>query len=342
MTFRLISKCNRISQPLDRCTIQGKSGQCVHKKCRLDFIRPKKTGSCDTDQNERTTIARRSTTSRFIFKEHCFFCGQPGKYEGRKRGYDVIPVRTKDFQDKIQEACRVRNDEWAETVRGRLEFAQDLHAADAVYHQACSVNFRRGKQFPKKHGNDTDSKHAKGRPVDTVKSKAFLKVTEFLVENDEGQLTIPDIVGKMQQYLEGTGELPYSAVYMKEKLKGLFGEKIVIITVNNRNVVTFHSTAASIISEFYKQPKVDDYEVEKSRIMKAAAKLITSDIKNLDASNTNYPCSREISSVDQALEFIPKLLQIFLKNIFVGKDISLKLASIGQAIIQRLWSISEL
>ena len=103
---------------------------------------------------------------------------------------------------------------------------------------------------------------------------------------------------------------------MKEKLQEHFGEKIVIITVNNQNVVTFHSTAASIISEFYKQPKVDDYEVEK-------AKLITSDIKNLDASNTTYPCSGEMSSVDQALEFIPNLLQVFLKNIFVGKDISL-------------------
>ena len=124
---------NSISQTLDQCTIQVKTGQCVHKKCRLDFIRSKKTGSRNIDQNERTTIARRFTTSRFVFKEHCFFCGQPAKYEGRKRGYEVIPVRTKDFQDKIQEACKVRNDEWAETVQGRLEFAQDLHAADAVY-----------------------------------------------------------------------------------------------------------------------------------------------------------------------------------------------------------------
>ena len=57
---------------------------------------------------------------------------------------------------------------------GEIEFAQDLHAADAVYHQACSVNFRTGNQFPAKHGNDTDLKHAKGRPMDTVKSKAFL------------------------------------------------------------------------------------------------------------------------------------------------------------------------
>ena len=92
------------------------------------------------------------------------------KYEGRNRGYDVIPVHTKDFQDKIQEACKVRNGGWAEAVRERLEFAHNLHAADAVYHQSRSVNFRMGKQIPKKHGNDTDSKRAKGCPTDTVKS----------------------------------------------------------------------------------------------------------------------------------------------------------------------------
>ena len=39
---------------------------------------------------------------------------------------------------------------------GRLGFSQD--AADDVYHQVCSVNVWTGKQIPKKHGNDTDSK----------------------------------------------------------------------------------------------------------------------------------------------------------------------------------------
>ena len=96
---------------------------------------------------------------------------------------------------------------------------------------------------------------------------------------------------------------------MKEKLEEHFGEKIVIITVNNRNVVTFRNTVASIISEFYRQPTVDDYEVEKTRIVETAIKRITRDIKNLDASNTNYPCSEEMFSIDQALEFIPNLLQ---------------------------------
>ena len=33
-------------------------------------------------------------------------------------------------------------------IRGRIEFAQDLHAADTIYHQVCSINFRTGKQLP--------------------------------------------------------------------------------------------------------------------------------------------------------------------------------------------------
>ena len=39
---------------------------------------------------------------------------------------------------------------------------------------------------------------------------------------------------------------------MKEKLQKHFGEKIVIITLDNRNVVTFRSTVGTITSE---QPK---------------------------------------------------------------------------------------
>ena len=58
-----------------------------------------------------------------------------------------------------------------------------------MYHKACIVNFRTRKQIPKKHGGYTDSKHAKGRPTDTVKSKVFLKETEALVESGKEQFS---------------------------------------------------------------------------------------------------------------------------------------------------------
>ena len=237
--------------------------------------------------------------------------------------------------------CKERNDEWSEIVLGRVEYAQDLHAADAVYHQACSVNFRTGKQVPLQHcsddGSDKDTKRPRqGRPVDTGKATAFLKVVKFLEENDEEQVTITDLVNKMQEYLQGSEEQAYSAVYMKAKLKEHFGDKIVVTNLHKKaNVVTFHHTVSSIISEFYRQPKKEFSEAEKARrIVETAAKLLKSDIKNLDVSSYNFPSSDQMSSIEKNLEFIPDLLRLFLRILFVGKDVELQIASVGQAIVQ--------
>ncbi|KAH3738417.1 hypothetical protein DPMN_045050 [Dreissena polymorpha] len=46
------------------------------------------------------------------------------------------------------DVCESRKDEWGYQVLARLEFAQDLHAADAMYHQTCNVNFRTARQLP--------------------------------------------------------------------------------------------------------------------------------------------------------------------------------------------------
>ena len=58
-----------------------------------------------------------------------------------------------------------------------------------------------------------------------------------------------------------------------KKLQEHLGEKKVIITLDNRNVVAFRSTVSTIISEFYKQPKVDGYEVEQTRITAGLKKV---------------------------------------------------------------------
>lgn len=41
-----------------------------------------------------------------------------------------------------------------------------------------------------------------------------------------------------------------------------------------------------------------------------------------------------MSSIEQNLEFIPEQLRLFLSILFVGKDVDLQLASVGQVIIQ--------
>lgn len=122
---------------------------------------------------------------------------------------------------------------------------------------------------------------------------------------------------------------------MKKRLQEHFGDKVLITTIRKRpNVVTFQQTVASIVQEFYGQPRNEDPQVERSRIVKAAAKLIKSEIKSIDASSDNYPASSEMSSIKEALEYVPGLLQVFLNALLFGKDVRLKVASLGQAIMQ--------
>ena len=81
---------------------------------------------------------------------------------------------------------------------------------------------------------------------------------------------------------------------------------------------------------------IQDQKIPKRRhrIIETAAKLINSEIKNIDVSSNVYPTSAVMSDVEEALEFIPDLLKSFLELLFVGKDIKLMLASVGQATVQ--------
>ena len=219
------------------CSIECKAGDRVHKKCRINIVRPKyvkkhPSTSVDITQNANV-ISRRSQTSSYIPKEHCIFCGKGAKYDGKKKGFEVFPVRTDAFQTSIVNVCKERNDHWSDVVLGRLQYAQDLHAADTIYHQTCSVNFRTGKSIPIAYSGNSGNSEVKkpnlgGRPVDSVKSSAFMKVVTFLEENDEEQTTVSDLTQKMGEFLEDTGEDPYSTVYMKSKLQEHFKEKIVL------------------------------------------------------------------------------------------------------------------
>ena len=309
-------------------------GEAVRQKCRKDLCRPMKKNA--TSRKKATVvkknapvISRRSVTTAFEYKENYVFCGLTAKYDGKKRGFDVITIKTQEFQNSIAQVCKARNDEWWITVLGRIEYALDLCGADAMYHQAFSVNFRTGKQIPHKYvANSTPNKTKrlpKGRPEDAAKNTAFLKVAHFVEENDE----------KMEEFLQNSEEQAYSGVYMKKKLRDHFGDRIVMTTTKKQaNIVTLQSRASSIINEFYSQPKKEDCEAEKTKIIKAAANLIKSDFKKINVTSENFPSSVEMSSIQSALDFVLDLLELFLRTLFVGKDVDLKVASIGQAIMQ--------
>ena len=109
----------------------------------------------------------------------------------------MIQVRTRDFQTEIQKLCDTRRDKWSERVKGRFNSINDLFAADAVYHQVCSVNFRTNKSIPHQFAMEECPQAKRGRPQDSSQKEAFLKVAAYLKVIDDEQKTISDLIEKI-------------------------------------------------------------------------------------------------------------------------------------------------
>ena len=70
-------------------------------------------------------------------------------------------------------------------------------------------------------------------------ARPFL-VTKFLEEKDNEQITVSNLVEKMEECLSDTNSEAYRRQHMKTKHPEYFGDKIVITDINGKpNVVTF-------------------------------------------------------------------------------------------------------
>ena len=343
-SFKLTSKgCEGIkaaceARGLGTTTIT--SGQNVHSDCRKTHCNPHYIASHNRKRSIIVNVSinkptLRSTEVLFDYSKLCLFCGTSDIYDGRRSDFKLVPVRTYDCQSSLIAKCLNRNDDWAHRVKARIESVNDLHASHSVYHQCCNVNFRTGKQIPKRH-TVGDSKRAKlGRPTDEVQTEAFLKVIEYLEHNDDEQITINTLIQKMAEYIDDIDIQPYGFTYMKAQIQKHFGNKVIITEVNGRpNVVTFWSTATAILQEFHSQSKVQNVEIEKNRIILTAAQLIKNDIKSLIQKRDAYPSCHDMASIDEACSFLPDSLQSFLKQLFTSTDGKMKIASLGQSIVQ--------
>ena len=245
-------------------TVRASDGDIIHSDCRNTYTNAKAISDITKVQpNCRPTRNLRSQTSSFQYHDPCLLYGQPAKYSGKKRGNDVYPVRTSDFKAIVMQICIEHSDTWAYTVRGRIEFAQYLHATDAIYHRLCNTNVRTSKQhlLPSTFQVTLGKNRRIGRPFDTAKEDAFLTVTKYLEDNTDEQITIRDLLNKMRDMCEHDVN-GNSEQHMKGKLADRFGSRIVIDIINGKaDVVTFRSTASTILHEFYDTPKDEDSDV---------------------------------------------------------------------------------
>ena len=92
-----------------------------------------------------------------------------------------------------------------------------VHAADAVYHQVCSINFRMGKQTPLQFfDRETQQlkQQKKGEPNDSIKTYAFIKVMDYLQSHDDKQTTIHELIEKIWNILL-TDVGPYGIIHSR-------------------------------------------------------------------------------------------------------------------------------
>ena len=325
--------------------IEIKAGDTVHTDCRADFINKK---SISRDKKHKAAAAKeisdqrlRSTSSSFNFKNDCLYCGQPAFSTTKRKEFEntVHQVTTLETRKMLLDICKNRGDEWASEVKRRIEWTTDLPASDACYHHVCSINFRTNKGKPqqfKPAPQQTKKKvRLSGRPIDATKILAFEKVIEYFEANDDEQISVGDLVGKMEEYLQGTGCEAYVVSYMKDRLRTHFGDKIVITSLNGKaDVVTFRDKAGTILHDFWKDKRKENDNKEILRLAETVGKLIRAEIKERPIDNTCYPLSKDLSDITSALNYLPESLKLLLNTILSGKDKDLKVASLGQAIMQ--------
>lgn len=143
-----------------------------------------------------------------------------------------------------------RNDEWSLKVKGRIQYYEDdLHAADCVYHHACSSHFRCGRDATLQFQSESDPKRRKsGRPKNDNQQQAFSRTCAYLGANDEEQLTISELRNKMLQYLADADSILYSNQYLKSQLKDRYGNSIRIAEGEGlHDIVTMREKTSHIL-----------------------------------------------------------------------------------------------
>ena len=198
----------------------------------------------------------------------CLFCDQPVHFETSRDGSksDASKVHTHDFVKAITNCAAQRCDEWSYRVKGKVEyFSSDLHAADAVYHRSCSTNFRVGKKIPLQYTSENIEKQKSGRPENVIQQNAFIATCCFFENNDEGQLALSDLIGKMEDFLKDTEYSAYDRRHMKRKFLDFYGQDIIISGGRGAPViVTYRQTANSILRDYYNKPKDVDINLQKN------------------------------------------------------------------------------
>ena len=282
----------------------------------------------NTNDHSSSTVPPRKRTSRsdlpsFDFKTCCLFCGEVCQLlpdpRNPTRWKKVVQCRTADrggthdFKQRILEVCRERNDEQANQVQVRVEGAiSDLHAADAIYHLACSKSFmckRSVNTALRKQEHDTEY-------VD----EAFKFVISELKKD---QTRIWNAVEIYHLYLEHEG-CHLSRKRLISELVSHCGTDLLVLSGNGvANLLVFRSKASSTLR------LIDDEEDDVGASVEKVAKQIVEECKYFKSSCSSYETR---INLEDANEWCSQTLMSLLKLISKKLDSSKPTALIGNII----------
>ena len=151
----------------------------------------------------------------------------------------------------------------------------------------------------------------------------FEKICHWLDEGDCELYTL----NKLHQKIEEMGAKGYTNKHLKHKLQERYGDHIYFTEDCGRaNIVCCKEFANFVVQEKKKQK-----EETKKDTIKAAAKIIRSEIREVKKTNDFYPTVDEIQNINEGFEWIPESLKSFLEVLIPNK---VKQVSLGQCITQ--------
>ena len=181
-----------------------------HKKSIQKALRDKaKVLSCPStsDLTHGPKRARRSEQLKFVFLQHCVFCGEkcdvikdqknPARWRPAYVCRQGETFENRGLKDAILDVCEKRKDTQSEQIRLRIGgVLTDLHAADVQYHVDCKATFMSTKSIQAAQRSST--------PSTADKDTAFDSVVDYVTAHKDNIYNSIDIYTK---YVEEGGNM---------------------------------------------------------------------------------------------------------------------------------------
>ena len=151
----------------------------VHTNCRKSFTDKRKL-KVKTEMKET-----RTTSQDFHLEINCLFCSKECSNDSKNPSRKTwVQASTVILKKMIMKECTTRlklnpNDEWAISVKSRIENCFDLVAARARYHPICRLFFQTQRSL----FTSTKQSYIKGRRTNRKHMNSFLNACKWL-ENE--------------------------------------------------------------------------------------------------------------------------------------------------------------